>query len=150
MLNKMLWLFLSDTLPEFFQLVDQYLANIQQESLSPTRNRRCRIWCGAFGKGTVSFTLSLLLSKYTAVIVNVFMLFSQGLEGMDASSVREAIKTWQDNYIHVQAVMDEFVTLRERTKYLRDEVGNCTRRSVITNDSLQMKKVRKWFDSVGP
>lgn len=46
----------------------------------------------------------------------------RGLEGMDASSVREAIKTWQDNYIHVQAVMDEFVTLRERTKYLRDEV----------------------------
>ena len=71
------------------------------------------------------------------------MLFSQGLEGMDASSVREAIKTWQDNYIHVQAVMDEFVTLRERTKYLRDEVGNCTRRSVITNDSLQLQKVRK-------
>lgn len=69
--------------------------------------------------------------------------FFQGLEGMDASSVREAIKTWQDNYIHVQAVMDEFVTLRERTKYLRDEVGNCTRRSVITNDSLQLKKVRK-------
>lgn len=71
------------------------------------------------------------------------MLFLQGLEGMDASSVREAIKTWQDNYIHVQAVMDEFVTLRERTKYLRAEVGNCTRRSVITNDSLQLKKVRK-------
>lgn len=41
---------------------------------------------------------------------------------MDARSVREALKTWQDNYIHVQGVMDEFVTLRERTKYLRDEV----------------------------
>lgn len=41
---------------------------------------------------------------------------------MDARSVREALKTWQDNYIHVQGVMDEFVTLKERTKYLRDEV----------------------------
>lgn len=41
---------------------------------------------------------------------------------MEAGSVREALKTWQDNYIHVQGVMDEFVTLRERTKYLRDEV----------------------------
>lgn len=44
------------------------------------------------------------------------------LEGMEAGSVREALKTWQDNYIHVQGVMDEFVTLKERTKYLRDEV----------------------------
>lgn len=41
---------------------------------------------------------------------------------MEAGSVREALKTWQDNYIHVQGVMDEFVTLKERTKYLRDEV----------------------------
>ena len=46
----------------------------------------------------------------------------QTLEGMEAGSVRDALKTWQDNYIHVQGVMDEFVTLRERTKYLRDEV----------------------------
>lgn len=44
---------------------------------------------------------------------------------MEAGSVREALKTWQDNYIHVQGVMDEFVTLKERTKYLRDEVKNC-------------------------
>lgn len=43
---------------------------------------------------------------------------------MEAASVREALKTWQDNYIHVQGVMDEFVSLRERTKYLRDEVRN--------------------------
>lgn len=43
---------------------------------------------------------------------------------MEAGSVREALKIWQDNYIHVQGVMDEFVTLRERTKYLRDEVRN--------------------------
>ena len=33
------------------------------------------------------------------------------------------MKIWQDNYVHVQAVMDEFVSLRERTKYLRDEVS---------------------------
>ncbi|KAJ7390170.1 hypothetical protein OS493_026677 [Desmophyllum pertusum] len=46
----------------------------------------------------------------------------RALEGMEAGSVREALKIWQDNYIHVQGVMDEFVTLRERTKYLRDEV----------------------------
>ena len=38
--------------------------------------------------------------------------------------MRESMKTWQDNYIHVQGVMDEFVSLRERTKYLRDEVSN--------------------------
>ena len=43
---------------------------------------------------------------------------------MEAASVRESLKTWQDNYIHVQGVMDEFVSLRERTKYLRDEVRN--------------------------
>lgn len=41
---------------------------------------------------------------------------------MEAGLVREALKTWQDNYIHVEGVMDEFVTLKERTKYLRDEV----------------------------
>ena len=46
-------------------------------------------------------------------------------------SVREAIKIWQDNYIHVQGIMDEFVTLRERTKYLRDEVRNVRGQSVL-------------------
>ena len=46
----------------------------------------------------------------------------QTLEGLEASSVRDALKTWQDNYVNVQGVMDEFVSLRERTKYLRDEV----------------------------
>ena len=50
---------------------------------------------------------------------------------MDAVSVREAIKIWQDNYIHVQGIMDEFVTLRERTKYLRDEVRNVRGQSVL-------------------
>ncbi|EDO40029.1 predicted protein [Nematostella vectensis] len=44
------------------------------------------------------------------------------LEGAEATAVREALKIWRDNYINVQNVMDEFVTLRERSKYLRDEV----------------------------
>lgn len=50
---------------------------------------------------------------------------------MEAGSVREALKTWQDNYIHVQGVMDEFVTLKERTKYLRDEVKKSSQLSVL-------------------
>lgn len=57
--------------------------------------------------------------------MNGVLYLLQTLEGMEAGSVREALKTWQDNYIHVQGVMDEFVTLKERTKYLRDEVTNC-------------------------
>lgn len=48
----------------------------------------------------------------------------QTLEGMEATSVRQCLKTWQENYINVQNVMDEFVSLRERTKYLRDEVSS--------------------------
>ena len=46
------------------------------------------------------------------------------MEGMEAASVRQCLKTWQENYINVQNVMDEFVSLRERTKYLRDEVSS--------------------------
>ncbi|KAK3756002.1 hypothetical protein QZH41_013189 [Actinostola sp. cb2023] len=50
----------------------------------------------------------------------------QTLEGVEAQSVREALNMWRGNYINVQNVVDEFVTLRERTKYLRDEVDLLT------------------------
>lgn len=55
--------------------------------------------------------------------VSYDIFYLQTLEGVEAKTVRDALKTWRDGYINVQKVMDEFVTLRERTKYLRDEVN---------------------------
>lgn len=69
------------------------------------------------------------------------------LEGLEAASVREALKTWQDNYIHVQGVMDEFVSLKERTKYLRDEVDLLqTKLEDLQKENSELKKQNTELD----
>ncbi|XP_031555885.1 formin-like protein 3 isoform X2 [Actinia tenebrosa] len=95
---------------------------IYKKPISPSFQAICLNFLNTFINSAPSFNVKVF---HQQEIENAGLdpdKIEQTLEGVEAKTVRDALKTWRDGYINVQSVMDEFVSLRERTKYLRDEV----------------------------
>lgn len=93
-----------------------------QQPITPQFQTLCLIFFNSLISITPTFNLKVFHQQEIEDAGLDVEHLERTLEGMEAASVRQCLKTWQENYINVQNVMDEFVSLRERTKYLRDEV----------------------------
>lgn len=93
-----------------------------QRPISPQFQTLCLIFFNSLISITPTFNMKVFHQQEIEDAGLDVESLERTLDGTEAASVRECLKTWQENYIDVESVMDEFVSLRERTKYLRDEV----------------------------
>lgn len=118
-----------------------------QQPITPQFQTLCLIFFNSLISITPTFNLKVFHQQEIEDAGLDVERLERTLEGMEAASVRQCLKTWQENYINVQNVMDEFVSLRERTKYLRDEVDLLqTKLEELQKENTNLRKTNTELD----